>query len=68
LVFFPDFGGGLNRRTLYPRLFLWSSADMKVIHSFVACADFDLLRATCVSSSQTWVLLVSLELAVVEKE
>jgi hypothetical protein len=68
LVFFPDFGGGLNKRTLYPRLFLWSSVDMKVIRSFVICADFDLLRAMCVSSSQTRVLLVSLELAVVEKE
>jgi hypothetical protein len=67
LVFFPDFGGGLNKRTSYPRLFLWSSADTKVIRSFVICADFDLLRATCVSSSQTHVLLVSLELAVVEK-
>jgi hypothetical protein len=68
LVFFADFGGGLNKRTLYPHLFLWSSADTKVIRLFVACADFDLLRATCVSSSQTHVLLVSLELAVVEKE
>jgi hypothetical protein len=68
LVFFPDFGGGLNKRTSYPRLFLWSSADMKVICSFVDCADFDLLRATCVSSSQMRVLLVSLELAMVEKE
>jgi hypothetical protein len=68
LVFFPDFGGGLNRRTLYPRLFLWSSADMKVICLFVLCADFDLLRAMCVSSSQTRVLLVSLEIAMVEKE
>jgi hypothetical protein len=67
LVFFVDFGGGLNRRMSYPRLFLWSSADTKVIHSFVLCADFDLLRATCVSFSQTRVLLVSLELAVVEK-
>jgi hypothetical protein len=68
LVFFADFGGGLNKRTSYPHLFLWSSADTKVICSFVACADFDLLRAMCVSSSQTCVLLVSLELAVVEKE
>jgi hypothetical protein len=68
LVFFPDFGGGLNKRTSYPRLFLWSSADTKVICSFVVCADFDLLRAMCVSFSQTCVLLVSLELAVVEKE
>jgi hypothetical protein len=68
LVFFPDFGGGLNKRTLYPHLFLWSSADMKMIRSFVDCADFDLLRVTCVSSSQVRVLLVSLELAVVEKE
>jgi hypothetical protein len=68
LVFFADFGGGLNRRTSYPHLFLWSSADTKVIHSFVDCADFNLLRATCVSSSQTHVLLVSLELAMVEKE
>jgi hypothetical protein len=68
LVFFPDFSGGLNKRTSYPCLFLWSSADTKVIHSFVVCADFDLLRATCVSFSQMCVLLVSLELAVVEKE
>jgi hypothetical protein len=68
LVFFPDFSGGLNRRTSYPHLFLWSSADTKVIRSFVLCADFDLLRATCVSSSQMCVLLVSLELAMVEKE
>jgi hypothetical protein len=68
LVFFPKFAGGLNRRTSYPRLFLWSSADTKVIQSLVACADFDLLRVTCVSSSQTRVLLVSLELAVVERE
>jgi hypothetical protein len=68
LVFFADFGGGLNKRTSYPCLFLWSSADMKVIHLFVDCADLDLLRAMCVSSSQMRVLLVSLELAVVEKE
>jgi hypothetical protein len=68
LVFFPRFGGGLNRRMSYPHLFLWSNADTKVIRSLVACADFNLLRATCVSSSQTHVLLVSLELAVVEKE
>ena len=68
LVFLPDFSGGLNKRTLYPHLFLWSSADTKVIRSFVDCADLDLLRATCVSSSQTRVLLVSLELAMVEKE
>jgi hypothetical protein len=68
LVFFAEFSGGLNKRTSYPHLFLWSSADTKVIRSFVVCADFDLLRATCVSFSQTCVLLVSLELAVVEKE
>jgi hypothetical protein len=68
LVFFADFGGGLNRRMSYPHLFLWSSADTKVIRLFMDCADFDLLRVTCVSSSQTRVLLVSLELAVVEKE
>jgi hypothetical protein len=68
LVLFADFGGGLNKRTSYPRLFLWSSVDTKVIRSFVACANFNLLRATCVSSSQTCVLLVSLELAVVEKK
>jgi hypothetical protein len=68
LVFFPDFGGGPNKRTSYPHLFLWSSADTKVIRLFVACADFNLLRVTCVSFSQMCVLLVSLELAVVEKE
>jgi hypothetical protein len=59
--------GGLNRRTSYPRLFLESSAETNVILSLVACADRGLLRATCVSSNQTRVLLVSLELAVVEK-
>jgi hypothetical protein len=68
LVFFADFGGGLNKRMSYPCLFCWSSADTKVIHSFVVCADFDLVRAMCVSSSQMHVLLVSLELAMVEKE
>jgi hypothetical protein len=68
LVFFADLSGGLNKRTSYPRLFLWSRADTKVIRSFVDCADPNLLRAMCVSSSQTHVLLVSLELAVVEKE
>ena len=67
LALFPVAAGGLNRRTLYPRLFLWSRADMNVIHSLFACADLALLRATCVSSSQTHVLLVSLELAMVEQ-
>jgi hypothetical protein len=61
-------GGGLNRRTSYPRLFLESSAVTNVILPLVACAERGLLRATCVSSNQTRVLLVSLELAVVEKE
>jgi hypothetical protein len=59
--------GGLNKRTLYPHLFLWSSADTNVILSLDACADRGLLRAMCVSSSQTRVLLVSLELAMVEQ-
>jgi hypothetical protein len=27
LVFFPNDGGGLKRRMLYPLLFLWSKAD-----------------------------------------
>jgi hypothetical protein len=67
LAFCPVVAGGLNKRTLYPRLFLRSSADMNVILSLVACADHGLLRATCVSSNQTRVLLVSLELAVVEQ-
>jgi hypothetical protein len=40
---------------------------MNVILSLVACANRGLLRATCVSSSQMRVLLVSLELAVVEQ-
>jgi hypothetical protein len=39
---------------------------MNVIRSLFACADLGVLRAMCVSSSQTHVLLVSLELAVVE--
>jgi hypothetical protein len=67
-AFWFVFAGGLNKRTLYPRLFLVSSAETNVILSLVACADRGLLRATCVSSSQTCVLLVSLELAVVEEE
>jgi hypothetical protein len=67
LAFCPVCAGGLNKRTSYPRLFLWSSADTNVILSLDACADRGLLRATCVSSSQTRVLLVSLELAVVEQ-
>jgi hypothetical protein len=40
---------------------------MNVIRSLDACAEHGLLRATCVSSNQTRVLLVSLELAVVGK-
>jgi hypothetical protein len=65
LAFFPVVAGGLNKRMLYPHLFLWSSADTNVILSLVACAHCGLLRVTCMSSSQTCVLLVSLELAVV---
>jgi len=68
LAFWFVDAGGLNNRTSYPRLFLGSSADTNVIHSLDACAECGLLRATCVSSNQTRVLLVSLELAVVEKE
>jgi hypothetical protein len=67
LAFCPVCAGGLNKRTSYPRLFLWSSADTNVILSLDAWADRGLLRATCVSSSQMRVLLVSLELAVVEQ-
>jgi hypothetical protein len=48
-------------------LFLRSSADTNVILSLVACPDCGLLRAMCMSSSQTHVLLVSLELAMVEQ-
>jgi hypothetical protein len=59
--------GGLNRRMSYPHLFLGSRADTNVILLLVACADHGLLRATCMSSNQTYVLLVSLELAVVEQ-
>jgi hypothetical protein len=67
LAFCPVCAGGLNKRTSYPRLFLWLSADTNVILSLDACADHGLLRATCVSSNQTRVLLVSLEPAVVEQ-
>jgi hypothetical protein len=67
LAFCPVDAGGLNKRTLYPHLFLGSSADTNVILSLFACADLGLLRATCVSSSQMCVLLVSLELAMVEQ-
>jgi hypothetical protein len=38
-----------------------------VIRSLDACVERGLLRAMCISSNQTRVLLVSLELAVVEK-
>jgi hypothetical protein len=68
LAFWFVDAGGLNSRTSYPRLFLGSSADTNVIRSLDACAECGLLRAMCVSSNQTRVLLVSLELAVVEKE
>jgi hypothetical protein len=67
LAFCPVVAGGLNKRTSYPHLFLGSKANTKVILSLVACADCGLLRATCASSSQTCVLLVSLELAMVEQ-
>jgi hypothetical protein len=40
---------------------------MNVILLLLACADLGLLRVTCVSSSQTCVFLVSLELAMVEQ-
>jgi hypothetical protein len=66
LALFPVATGGLNRRMSYPCFFLWSRADMNVIRSLFACADLALLRVTCMSSSQTCVLLVSLELVVVE--
>ena len=66
LALFPITARGLNRRMLYPCLFLWLSADTNVIRLLFACADLGLLRAMCVSSSQMHVLLVSLELAVVE--
>jgi hypothetical protein len=66
LALFSVDAGGLNRRTLYPHLFLWSRADTKVIPSLFACANLVLLRVTWVSSNQMRVLLVSLELAMVE--
>jgi hypothetical protein len=66
LAFYPVAAGGLNKRTSYPCLFLWSSADTNVILLLVACADHGLLRAMCMSSSQMCVLLVSLELTMVE--
>jgi hypothetical protein len=68
LAFWPVNAGGLNSKTSYPRLFLGSRADTNVIRLLDACAERGLLRATCVSSNQTRVLLVSLELAVVERE
>jgi hypothetical protein len=68
LAFWFVDAGGLNSRTSYPRLFLGLSANTNVIRSLDACAECGLLRATCVSSNQMRVLLVSLELAVVEKE
>jgi hypothetical protein len=68
LAFWLVDAGGLNSRMSYPRLFLGSSADMNVIRSLEACAECGLLKAMCVSSNQMRVLLVSLELAVVEKE
>jgi hypothetical protein len=67
LAFWPVDAGGLNSRTSYPHLFLGSSADTNVIRSLTDCAECGLLRATCVSSNQMRVLLVSLELAVVGK-
>jgi hypothetical protein len=67
LAFCPVAAGGLNKRTSYPHLFLGSSADTNVILSLVACANHGLLRVTCMSSNQTRVLLVSLELAMVER-
>jgi hypothetical protein len=68
LAFWFVDAGGLNSRTSYPRLFLGLSADTNVIRLLEVCAECGLLRATCVSSNQTRVLLVSLELAVVENE
>jgi hypothetical protein len=67
LALFPVAAGGLNRRTSYPHLFLWLSADTNVIHLLFAGADLALLRVTCVSSNQMCELLVSLELAMIEE-
>jgi hypothetical protein len=44
-----------------------NQVQIQMFLSLVACADHGLLRVTCVSSSQTRVLLVSLELTVVEQ-
>ena len=68
LAFWFVDAGGLNSRMSYTCLFLGSSADTNVIRSLDACAECGLHRAACVSSNQTRVLLVSLELAMVEKE
>jgi hypothetical protein len=68
LAFWHVDAGGLNSKTSYPHLFLGSRVDTNVIHSLDACAEHGLLRAMCVSSNQTRVLLVSLELAMVERE
>jgi hypothetical protein len=46
LALFPVDAGGLNKRTSYPCLFLWSKADTKVILLLLACADLVLLRVT----------------------
>jgi hypothetical protein len=67
LAFWPVDAGGLNNKTSYPHLFLGLRVDTNVIRSLDACAERGLIRATCVSSNQTRVLLVSLELAVVDK-
>jgi len=68
LGFFPSVGGGLYKRTSYPLLFRLSRADKNSICELFACGKPFFLKAMWVSSSQMRVLLVSLELAVVERE
>jgi len=56
----------LYKRKSYPLVFWLSRADKNSMRGLFACAEPFLCKATCMSSSQMRVLLVSLELAVVE--
>ena len=59
--------GDINMRMLYPLVFHESNAETLLMCELFAAADPYPRRATCVAISQVQLLLVSLELAVVNR-
>ena len=59
--------GEMYTRVLYPLEFLESSTETLLMCGLFAAADLCLRSATCVAVSQIQLLLVSLELAVMNR-